>query len=116
MFFLAPDEFGIRILSQKLSNSIIRERSKLFKSNDSGILENFSWNDFSKLYVDLLVSSSIEQIEVDLAGTADNLLDLGRFDEFFRELFEQDSSESEVNLEFFQLGGSLIKKLDKRFS
>jgi len=108
MFFLAPDEFGIRILSQKLSNSVIRERSKLFESNDSSILWKILVSIILKrFYVDFIVSSGLEQVEVDLAGTADNLLDLGRFNEFFRELFEQDSSESEVDLEFFQIRSGL---------
>jgi len=52
MFFLAPDEFSIRIESDKLSNSVISERSKLFESDDSNI-------------VDLVVSSGIEQVIVD---------------------------------------------------
>jgi len=95
MFFLAPDEFSVGIESKKLSNSVISERSKLFESNDSNI-------------IDLVVSSSIEQVVVNLTSAGNDLLDLSRFDEFFGELFEQDSSESVVELEFFQIGSSSL--------
>jgi len=110
MFFLTPDEFSIRIESKELSNSVISERSKLFKSNNSNILfiKIRLEKSLKKIYVNLLVSSSIEQIEVNLTRASNDLFDLGRFDDFFGELFEQDSSESIANLEFIQITSSLI--------